>query len=61
MMMHLGTPHSACGETLSTFHESGSVWPPPESPDAAGRTGADLIADLGSVYCEPSMIILGPF
>lgn len=37
------------------------LWQPPESPDAAGGTSADLAADLGSACCGPAMIILGPF
>lgn len=61
-MMHVGAPHTlcTCSDSINTPWIK-QLWQPPESPDAAGRTSVDLTADLGSVYCGPAMIILGPF
>ncbi len=61
-MMHVGAPHPLCScSNIINTPWIKQLWQPPESPDAAGRTSVDLTADLGSVYCGPAMIILGPF
>lgn len=61
-MMHVGAPHTlcSCSDIINTPWIK-QLWQPPESPDAAGKTSVDLTADLGSVCCGPTMIILGPF
>ena len=61
-MMHGGAPHTLCScSNIINIAWIKQLWQPPESPDAAGGTRVDLTADLGSVYCAPAMIILGPF
>lgn len=61
-MLHAGAPGTLCSccDIINTPWIK-QLWQPLESPDAAGRTSVDLTADLGSVYCGPAMIILGPF